>query len=85
MTSAFLHLHDGELEKLGWVGNAVEFGSSALLRQEGHEAGCVYFVDSGRVSLYIDKTSTRAAGANPTSHSRRLVRSRLCAGAACGR
>lgn len=59
MTSVFLDLHHGELEKLRSVGCPVEFRGNELIFQEGDEADCMYFVDSGRVSLYIDKFNTR--------------------------
>jgi CRP-like cAMP-binding protein len=59
VTSVFLGLRDDELNKIRRLGGPVRFGENEQIFQEGDEADCMYFVDSGRVSLYIDKFNTK--------------------------
>jgi CRP-like cAMP-binding protein len=59
MTSVFLDLHDDELHKIRRLGSRVRFNESEQIFQEGDEADCMYFVDSGGVSLYIEKFNTK--------------------------
>ena len=59
MASVFLDLQDTEVEKIRRLGTQVTFGSDEQIFQEGDEADFMYFVDSGQVSLYIDKFNTK--------------------------
>lgn len=59
MTSVFLDLLNGEVEKIRVLGTRVLFGVNEQIFLEGDEADFMYFVDSGRVSLYIDKFNTK--------------------------
>jgi CRP-like cAMP-binding protein len=59
MASVILDLQDTEVERIRRLGTHVMVGSGAQVFQEGDEADSMYFVDSGQVSLYIDKFNTQ--------------------------
>jgi CRP-like cAMP-binding protein len=59
MPSVFLDLHDSEIDKIRRLGTHVSYGANELIFQEGDEADCMYFVDSGQIALYIDKFNTK--------------------------
>jgi len=59
MPSVFLDLHDSEIDKIRKLGTKVSYSANEQIFQEGDEADCMYFVDSGQVTLYIDKFNTK--------------------------
>jgi CRP-like cAMP-binding protein len=59
MASVFLDLLDTEVQKIRRLATQVTFGAGEQIFQEGDEADFMYFVDSGQVSLYIDKFNTK--------------------------
>jgi hypothetical protein len=59
MSSVFQNLQDSDIEKIRQLGARATFDANAQVFKEGDEADFLYFVDSGRVSLYIEKFNTR--------------------------
>lgn len=59
MSSVFLDLLDSEVERIRGLGTPASFAAQERIFQEGDEADFLYFIDAGRVSLYIEKFNTR--------------------------
>ena len=59
MASVFQGLNDCELEKIRSLGKAVTYPANVKIFAEGDEADYLYFLKSGKVSIYIDKFNTR--------------------------
>jgi len=59
MASVFLDLLDTEVERIRRLGTHVIVEADAQIFVEGDEADSMYFVDTGQISLYIDKFNTQ--------------------------
>jgi CRP-like cAMP-binding protein len=59
MPYLFESLLDSEVDKIRVLGAPVAFEADQQVFLEGDEAESMYFVDSGRISLYIEKFNTR--------------------------
>ncbi len=59
MASVFFDLKNSQVERIRRLGAQVAVGADAQIFREGDEADFMYFVDSGQVSLYIDKFNTQ--------------------------
>lgn len=59
MTSVFHGLCEEELRKIKSLGSQVTFLANEKIFSEGDEADFLYFLQSGKVSIYIDKFNTR--------------------------
>jgi hypothetical protein len=59
MSSAFINLPDHEIEKIRRLGEPARCAAGTTLFQEGDDADFLYFVETGGVSLYIEKFNTR--------------------------
>lgn len=61
MGSVFHSLSQNDLEKIKSLGSQVVYPADQLVFSEGDLADCLYFVEAGKVSIYIDKFNTRDA------------------------
>ena len=59
MTSVFYGLLDDELSKIKELGKPVAFSAGERVFSEGDEVDSLYFIQSGLVSLFIDKFNTK--------------------------
>jgi CRP-like cAMP-binding protein len=59
MGSVFNDWPEEDLAKIKSLGNEVAFDAQQKIFSEGDEADFLYFLQSGKVSLYIDKFNTR--------------------------
>lgn len=59
MSDIFEHLLSSEVEKIRQLGTQLAFKANEQIFQEGDEADFLYLVDTGGVSLYIEKFNTR--------------------------
>lgn len=55
MTSIFLDLPKRELDKVRQLTSDVEIAPEEVIFNEGDPADCLYYIESGTVSLYIEK------------------------------
>jgi hypothetical protein len=59
MSFVFLDLIDSEIDKIRRLGSRVSYAAGERIFDEGDEADALYFVDTGSVSLHIEKFHTR--------------------------
>ena len=59
MSCVFEALRDNEVDKIRQLGSHITYKANERIFREGDEADCMYFLDSGLASLYIDKFSTK--------------------------
>jgi len=55
----FCELDQGEWEAIRSCGELKSYPAGERIFLEGDEADYIYFIDSGRVSVFIEKFSTR--------------------------
>jgi hypothetical protein len=67
MSSVFQNLQESDIEKIRKLGTLASYEANAQVFTEGDKADYLYYVDAGKVALYIEKFSTKVqiAQANP--------------------